>query len=113
MCNGRTLRLSWLKIKSNKARPNKFVIRSDLILTMSSISIKVEFGGGLELLFANQKTYGLSIPSRVPKDNSAKEPEVPIDESSSKPADVEFLIHYLRDVLLKERPELFMEGSTV
>lgn len=32
----------------------------------SEISIKVDFGGGLEILFANQRSYRISIPAKVP-----------------------------------------------
>ncbi|KAJ7031609.1 ubiquitin-like modifier 1 [Mycena alexandri] len=73
---------------------------------MSSVALKVEFGGGLELLFSNERSHKLSVPALVPKiygDTS----------SDTKPADITFLIHYLRDNLLKERVELFMEGRTV
>ena len=34
------------------------------------ISLKVEFGGGLELLFSNQRSHRVTIPSTVPADNN-------------------------------------------
>jgi ubiquitin related modifier 1 len=68
-----------------------------------SISLRIEFGGGLELLFANQRSHTLSIPATVPQDGDAE----------AKAADIAYLIHYLRDHLLKERPELFIENGTV
>ncbi|KAF5372569.1 hypothetical protein D9758_005216 [Tetrapyrgos nigripes] len=75
------------------------------------LTVRIEFGGGLELLFSNEKKHKLTIPNMVPKDNDTK---IPPDSSKEvKPADVDYLIHYLRDHLLKERPSLFMENSTV
>ncbi|KAJ6481728.1 ubiquitin-related modifier 1 [Mycena sanguinolenta] len=72
-----------------------------------SISLKVEFSGGLELLFSNQRSHKLSVPALVPKSYGEAA------SGGTKPADITFLIHYLRDNLLKERAELFMENSTV
>jgi len=77
----------------------------------SSISVKIEFGGGLELLFGNQKSYRIDIPSLVPTDNSTDSTSLSTKEK--KPADVVYLIHHMRDHMLKERPELFMEKDTV
>ncbi|KAJ7777873.1 ubiquitin-related modifier 1 [Mycena maculata] len=74
----------------------------------ATVSLNVEFSGGLELLFSNQRSHKLSVPALVLKtygDTSGS--------SETKPADITFLIHYLRDNLLKERVELFMEGATV
>jgi len=59
----------------------------------TTTSVRVEFGGGLELLFSNQKSHKVKIPT--------------------KPSDVKCLIHWLRDNLLKEREELFLENDTV
>ncbi|KAG7442844.1 ubiquitin-related modifier 1 [Guyanagaster necrorhizus] len=65
------------------------------------LAIRVEFGGGLELLFSNQRSHKLKIPANISKN------------SVGKPADIDYLIHHLRDNLLKERKELFMEKDTV
>jgi ubiquitin related modifier 1 len=79
-----------------------------------TLMLKIEFGGGMELLFANQRSHRLSIPAQVPVDNNTKE-DLPADANSvnTKPADITYLIHHLRDHLLKERVELFMENGTV
>jgi len=61
-------------------------------------SIQVEFGGGLELLFSNQKSYAVEIPTTTTGD---------------KPTDVNYLIHWLRSNLLREREELFLDNGTV
>ncbi|KAK7042342.1 ubiquitin-related modifier 1 [Favolaschia claudopus] len=74
----------------------------------ASVSLKIEFSGGLELLFSNQRSHKLKIPAQVPKTYGDA-----ASDSDNKPADITFLIHYLRDNLLKERVELFMENGTV
>jgi len=61
-------------------------------------SIRVEFGGGLELLFSNQKSHKVEVPATTAGD---------------KPTDVNYLIHWLRDNLLKEREGLFLDNGTV
>ncbi|KAF8978555.1 ubiquitin-related modifier 1 [Cyathus striatus] len=80
---------------------------------MSSISLNLEFGGGLELLFSNKRSHQISIPAIVPKDNHTPKPDAPVAAHNSKPADVTFLIHWMKDNLLQERVELFMENDTV
>ncbi|KAH8981935.1 ubiquitin-like modifier 1 [Lactarius hatsudake] len=69
---------------------------------MSHLRLKVEFGGGLELLFSNQRKHLVTVPPVAPQGNEGE-----------RPADINFLIHWLKDNLLKERPELFIEGGTV
>jgi ubiquitin related modifier 1 len=92
-----------------------------------TITINIVFSGGLELLFGNERNHSISIPRFVPSDNSTH--STPSSSSSSTPssdnvvpsigtvepkaADLEYLIYHLRDHLLKERPELFMENGTM
>ncbi|KAF9269502.1 ubiquitin related modifier 1 [Marasmius fiardii PR-910] len=78
---------------------------------MASISLRIEFGGGLELLFSNVKRHKIVLPTQVPADNNTKV-DMPKNGDSKTP-DMDFLIHWLRDKLLKERAELFMENNTV
>jgi ubiquitin related modifier 1 len=66
------------------------------------MKLKIEFGGGLELLFLNQRTHLIVIPSTVPQ-----------GDKKGQPVDIDFLVHWLKDNLLKERPELFIENGTV
>ncbi|KAF9045609.1 ubiquitin-related modifier 1 [Panaeolus papilionaceus] len=80
---------------------------------MSTLSIKIEFGGGLELLFANQRTYKIQIPSSVPKDNSTTTEALQDESKEKKKTDVTYLIHHMKEHMLKERAELFMENGTV
>ncbi|KAF8351939.1 ubiquitin-related modifier 1 [Amanita rubescens] len=79
-------------------------------MSNSTISLKIEFGGGMELLFANKRSHNINIPAQVPIDNKT---EPPPPDADTKPADITYLIHYLKDRLLKEREELFMEKGTV
>ena len=92
---------------------------------MSTISLKIEFGGGLELLFSNQRSHRVEIPALVPSTAApapASTSAAPSSSASSisdeqgppkKPADVTYLLYWLRDNLLKEREELFIENGTV
>ncbi|KAG8896040.1 Ubiquitin- modifier 1, partial [Tulasnella sp. 403] len=65
----------------------------------STISVKLEFGGGMELLFNNTRSHRVTLPSCVPE--------------STRPSDVTFLIRWLSENLLTERKELFVDGETV
>ncbi|PFH50854.1 hypothetical protein AMATHDRAFT_144027 [Amanita thiersii Skay4041] len=78
-----------------------------------TVSLKVEFGGGMELLFSNQRSHKLTIPARVPLDNGTSGLPADTTDENSKPADISYLIHHLKDHLLKERLELFYENGTV
>ncbi|KDR77220.1 hypothetical protein GALMADRAFT_66289 [Galerina marginata CBS 339.88] len=80
-------------------------------MSTSTIPLKIEFGGGLELLFDNKRSYRIDVPSHVPKDNSTD--AASLSTKDKKPVDVDYLIHHMRDHMLKERVELFMEKSTV
>ena len=82
---------------------------------MSTLSLKIEFGGGLELLFSNQRSHRVSIPAIVPASGppSAAEDSSGGGDVPTKPADLTYLIFWLRDNLLKERAELFVENGTV
>ncbi len=84
---------------------------------MSTISLKIEFGGGLELLFSNQRSHRITIPALIPTSQplagntgagEGDEADVPRGT-----ANLTYLIFWLRDNLLKERAELFVENGTV
>ena len=78
---------------------------------MSTISLKVEFGGGLELLFSNKRSHRITLPASVSANNFTNTTN-PVTEPK-KTVDITYLIHYLKDHLLQERVELFMEKGTV
>eukprot|EP00879_Flechtneria_rotunda_P009744 GHRR01010193.1.p3 GENE.GHRR01010193.1~~GHRR01010193.1.p3 ORF type:complete len:100 (+),score=25.01 GHRR01010193.1:161-460(+) len=61
---------------------------------MSSMKLKIEFSGGLELLFGKQKEYSVDVPANG---------QLTVGQ----------LLPWTRDQLLKDRPELFMKGDTV
>ncbi|KAI0767459.1 ubiquitin-like modifier 1 [Fomes fomentarius] len=84
---------------------------------MSTISLKIEFGGGLELLFSNQRSHRITIPALVPtappstgKTGAGEGDEANVPRST---ANLTYLIFWLRDNLLNERAELFVENGTV
>ncbi|THH18889.1 hypothetical protein EW146_g2163 [Bondarzewia mesenterica] len=77
---------------------------------MSTINLKIEFGGGLELLFSNQRSHRVSIPARAPTASPLANGS---EASKTKPADIDFLVGWLKDNLLRERAELFVENGTV
>ncbi|XP_041370269.1 ubiquitin-related modifier 1-like [Gigantopelta aegis] len=60
-----------------------------------SIAVTLEFSGGAELLFDKQKSHAITLPEQ------------------SSPWKLKDLLPWIRDNLLKERPELFMQGTTV
>ena len=60
-----------------------------------AVALKLEFAGGAELLFDGIKKHTVQL--------SAKE----------SPWTIKDLIGWIRANLLKERPELFVQGSTV
>ncbi|KAF7319388.1 Ubiquitin-related modifier 1 [Mycena chlorophos] len=87
-------------------------------MSSDTIALKVEFGGGLELLFSNERTHKVTVPATVPRTASGSvsgsgDGDGETKTQTTKPADIAFLIRYLRDNLLKERDELFMENETV
>ncbi|KAI0701833.1 ubiquitin-like modifier 1 [Cytidiella melzeri] len=82
-------------------------------MSESTISLKIEFGGGLELLFSNKRSHKVTIPSHVPVPADANPTPKPEGKKSGRPADITYLIYWLRDNLLKEREELFIENGTV
>ena len=70
-----------------------------------TIDIRIEFGGGAELLFGNIRSHNVAIPSKAYATADKKE--------KGRPADITFLIDWMRRNMLKEREELFIEGETV
>jgi ubiquitin related modifier 1 len=83
---------------------------------MSELALKIEFGGGLELLFSNKRSHRVSLPVAIPVSSSparADAANASSDAKSTKPTDIKFLITWLRDNLLRERAELFVEEGTV
>ncbi|KAG2440456.1 hypothetical protein HYH02_010338 [Chlamydomonas schloesseri] len=61
------------------------------------VKVRIEFSGGLELLFGNQKEH---------------EVEVPLAEGKQELTAGQ-LIAWTRDNMLRERPELFVKGHSV
>ncbi|XP_058843078.1 uncharacterized protein LOC117396734 isoform X2 [Acipenser ruthenus] len=59
------------------------------------IDLHLEFGGGAELLFGGVKDHHVKLPSQ------------------SEPWNVKQLLAWIKTNLLRERPELFIQGDTV
>lgn len=81
----------------------------------AGLPIKVEFGGGLELLFSNERKHSVTLPATYdPAQVDAYETGGVPREGNSE-ADMRFLIWYLRHQVLadKSRPELFTQRDTV
>ncbi|XP_073496276.1 ubiquitin-related modifier 1 [Phyllobates terribilis] len=57
--------------------------------------VQLEFGGGAELLFQGIKLHHVTLPTRP------------------DPWDIRLLLVWIKENLLKERPELFIQGDTV
>jgi ubiquitin related modifier 1 len=63
-----------------------------------ALRVRIELGGGLELLFGNHKRFDVDLPAAAAG--------APPDLSMS------VLLQYMRDNLLQQRPELFLAGGT-
>lgn len=74
----------------------------------STLNLKIEFGGGLELLFSNERTHKIALPTRIPASSPAVKADAP-----DAPANITYLIYWLKENLLKERAELFEDNGTV
>lgn len=83
--------------------PYNVTTTANSLLTMSrNLTLKVQFSGGLELLFSKQRDLDVTIPSVASK-----------GDGKEGPVDINFLIRWLTENRLAERPELFTENSTV
>ncbi|KAL1589998.1 Ubiquitin-related modifier 1 [Cladosporium halotolerans] len=66
----------------------------------STIPVKIEFTGGLEILFSHQRSHKIALPSS--------------DPSTNQPANVGFLIDWLCKNLMKDpREDMFVLEGTV
>ncbi|XP_064435434.1 ubiquitin-related modifier 1 isoform X1 [Mirounga angustirostris] len=88
------------------------------------LSVEVEFGGGAELLFDGVKKHQVTLPGQ-------EEPLTPVDiiydqenqtserereretVTCPKLRDIRNLLVWIKKNLLKERPELFIQGDSV
>jgi ubiquitin related modifier 1 len=61
------------------------------------VTLHVEFSGGLELLFDGVKEHTISVPVK----------------NGSQRVPIANLLLWIRDSLLKERPEMFLKGDSV
>jgi ubiquitin related modifier 1 len=93
----------WEAFKASTNNCKQSLFRVNLNWEMAdTMKLRIEFGGGLELLFSNMRKHRIDIPSTVPQ-----------GDKIGQPVDIEFLIHWLKDNLLKERAELFIDNGTL
>jgi len=70
-----------------------------------TIHLSIQFGGGAELLFGNERSHSIQLPVSAPATTSKSK--------AARAADVTYLIEWMRVNMLKEREELFIDGDTV
>ncbi|KAI9677606.1 MAG: Ubiquitin- modifier 1 [Caeruleum heppii] len=64
-----------------------------------SLPLSVEFTGGLEMLFSNQRTHSIHLPAQ---------------NETGQPADIAFLVRHLcKEVMTDRRQEMFVLDHTV
>ena len=66
-----------------------------LYLKNMSLNVTLEFSGGAELLFGHIKQHNVKL------------------DASSEKWNIKNLLVWIKDNLLQERPELFLQGDTV
>ncbi|KAI8819179.1 ubiquitin-related modifier 1, partial [Fimicolochytrium jonesii] len=76
-----------------------------------TLNLTLQFSGGMELLFSHQKELALQT---TPSDLLAHYAKPnPSESTLTSEAELRHLLPYIRDTLLTERAELFMQGDTV
>ncbi|CAO3689294.1 unnamed protein product [Umbelopsis vinacea] len=63
-----------------------------------AINIKVEFSGGMELLFDNVRQHTIELAAQA---------------ADNRPSNLKDLIFYIRDNMMTEKKELFVDKDTV
>ncbi|RSH86851.1 Ubiquitin- modifier 1 [Apiotrichum porosum] len=68
--------------------------------TADELEIRLEFGGGLHLIFSQQPKHTIFLPRTTPG-------------ADARPADIRYLIAYMKDNLVSEREDMFVDGEGV
>ncbi|OCF38689.1 hypothetical protein I317_07540 [Kwoniella heveanensis CBS 569] len=68
-----------------------------------TIEVRLEFGGGLHLLFSSQPRHTINLPRFVPDS----------DASPPQPVNMRYLVKWMKGNLLSEREEMFGDGDGV
>ncbi|XP_066399941.1 ubiquitin-related modifier 1 homolog isoform X1 [Miscanthus floridulus] len=74
--------------------------------------LTLEFGGGLELLLENS-TKVHKVEVTTPKDGQGKVAEVTTPKDGQGKVTMKLLLSWVKDNLIKERPEMFVKGDSV
>ncbi|KAB1280306.1 Ubiquitin-related modifier 1 [Camelus dromedarius] len=81
------------------------------------LSVEVEFGGGAELLFDGVKKHQVTLPGQEEPCKALGARNhldlTLICSVPSSPGDIRNLLVWIKKNLLKERPELFIQGDSV
>ncbi|KAL1411374.1 Ubiquitin-related modifier 1 [Vanrija albida] len=64
------------------------------------LEIRLEFGGGLHLIFSQQPKHTIYVPKTVPG-------------ADPRPADIRYLIAWMKEHLVTEREDMFIDGDGV
>ncbi|WWC62201.1 uncharacterized protein I303_104796 [Kwoniella dejecticola CBS 10117] len=69
-----------------------------------TIEIKIDFGGGLHLLFSSQPSHKIRIPRNIPAEDGS---------TQAQPVNMRYLVKWMKSNLLSEREEMFGDGDGV
>ncbi|KAI8074015.1 ubiquitin-related modifier 1 [Gongronella butleri] len=64
---------------------------------MADLTINVEFSGGMELLFNNERKHKISMPAQI----------------DGRPTKLQDLLLHIRDDIMTEKKDLFVDNDTV
>ncbi|KAG8922724.1 Ubiquitin- modifier 1 [Tulasnella sp. 419] len=67
------------------------------------LNVTLQFGGGIENLFSNKRTQNIQLPATFTPPNTDK----------PAPSNIQYLIQWMKQNILQEREELFIENDTV
>ncbi|KAI8393908.1 ubiquitin-related modifier 1 [Radiomyces spectabilis] len=65
---------------------------------MATITVNVEFSGGMELLFNNERKHKITLPAQ---------------SENGQPTTLQTLILHIRDNLMTDKKDLFVDKDTV
>ncbi|WWC94550.1 hypothetical protein V866_001396 [Kwoniella sp. B9012] len=90
---------------SNSAAHPESLVKPPMAPTAGedTIEIKIEFGGGLHLLFSSQPSHKISIPRNIPNSENGE----------IQPVNMRYLVKWMKSNLLSEREEMFGDGDGV
>ena len=91
----------YVSLRKKKEKRTKSMIQNEArnsVLSGYMMHLTLELAGGAELLFGKQKKYSVDLPD---------------DNNNNSPWTIRTLLVWMRENLLRERPELFIQGDSV